>query len=750
MVSRCLFFGFLLMLLHTGCRDEDNDYNKRPNNLRGNVYQTLQEKGRFDYFLQAADMTGYRNLLDGGGLITAFVPDDAAFKSYLQQEYGTDVLTDVPANDLKLLVAYHLVEFSYTTDDLLGFTATANVDGGQAGDGSCYKYKTLAKEGVQTFVDPLSGREVDVYSREKYLPVISTRLYESRKSSDPASDYKAFFPTGHWSGEKDKLYVGNAAVKESGIPTLNGYLYILDQVVKPFPTIYQALEGKKLSTKYSTYKHLFDRLNCYEYQADLSKNYAQPGDSVFLFWHYKKPQKEAEIPEIASEWSYHNEAGKEYEKSLRYAATCLAPENKVLEAFLKQYFSNFGLAEAGDNYLDKIPVNAIFHFLQAHAYDKRDLIIPSQLEKEGIVGVNGEHFQVETGNIQDVEYCANGVVYGMNKCLVPAVFTSLTRPLFQYPQFKFFSLAFNLQGLYQQSADPYNRYTLFIQDDEVLQKEYNYACSESSTEVGKYQFLNKQVVMPDANVVKLILAGLVRGEITDPAEESGQRRYYVASDQATYFYTYGGEFYDETEKTLQVVDTFHTDNGIVYQLDGRFEKRTNFVVNRLLEPDLLEFCKLLRSVKLVEGTRMPFAQNVMAFIPTNEAVEAAISDGRIPVLNESSTHEDTLRMTAYLKYYFVAKQKNKLEHYLLPGLGADGITPDAYDFEAITSVDYVKESDARLMKITWNPATYPNQMVLTAPNGRQLMTDSEESPFFTKNGTVYLLDDCFDYRDILE
>lgn len=751
MILRYCFFALLLLLFLTGCLDDENDYNKRPANLSGNIFQMLREKGEYNYFLRAAELTNYSSLLDGGGLVTVFAPDDAAFKRYLQEEYQADSLSAIPENDLKVLVAYHIVEFAYTTDDFLGFSASATADNPIAGDGSCYKYKTLAKEGITPMTDPVTKRKINAYSREKYLPVVSTRLFENRKSPDAEKDYKSFFPTVNWSGDKDKLYVGDAAVKESGLPTSNGYLYTLDRVVKPLPTIYKAL-GDGWAEKYSLYKKLFDRFSYFEYQADLSKNYAQQGDSLFLLWHYKKPQTDAEIPEIASEWSYHDEAGKLYEKALRYAVTCLAPEDAVLEPFLRSYFKEFGTESAGDDYLEKIPNNAIFHLLQAYAYDKMDLVIPSELVGNGIVGVNGEHFEVAEEEIQDIRFCANGMLYGINKCLVPAVFTHLARPLFQYPDFQFYALAFNQQGLYQQTIDPNNRYTLFIQDDETMSKKYAYTYSESTKGFGVYQFQNNRKDMAAAAVANLILTHLTFGEVKDPKKDPERRRYYVSRNYGSYFYAYDGEFYDETHKTLVVKDTFMTDNGLVYYMDRRFEKLTkdNALVNRLMKPDLTEFCKLLQSVGLVNGTAMPFAQQAMAFIPTNEAVTAGIAAGKIPVLGRTSTAQDTSMMIDYLKYYFVPKVKNKLEYYLLPGLGLEGATDEDFDLDAVTLVDYKNEVDARRVNISWQAST-PNQLILTNTKGNRLITqDVDESPFFARNGVMFLLDDCFDYRDILE
>ena len=62
-----VLIAFLSFLLFTGCRDEVKEYYERPDYLRGNAYEFLQERGNFTYFLSALEMTGYKDALDGRG-----------------------------------------------------------------------------------------------------------------------------------------------------------------------------------------------------------------------------------------------------------------------------------------------------------------------------------------------------------------------------------------------------------------------------------------------------------------------------------------------------------------------------------------------------------------------------------------------------------------------------------------------------------------------------------------------------------
>lgn len=236
-----LFLLLWLALLFHGCSDLFDNTTDGGKYSLGTIRQVLEQRGDYGMFIEALDLTGYGRLVDGGGLATVFAPDDVSFSRYLSQTYGTSDLTAVPIEELTVLVGYHMIQFAYNTDDFLAFTVTSQDEDAEQGDGSCYKYKTYARAPVTDFVDPKSGRTYSIFSQEKYLPVISTRLFTGRASANPEQDYKSFFPDGNWIGADDRLYAGNAAVIESGIPTDNGYLYLIDDVSHPLPTLYTAL-----------------------------------------------------------------------------------------------------------------------------------------------------------------------------------------------------------------------------------------------------------------------------------------------------------------------------------------------------------------------------------------------------------------------------------------------------------------------------------------------------------------------------
>jgi len=726
----------VLVLFFVSC--ESSDQKDGDQYSLGTTCRILESRGNFTYFIEALNRSGYYRLVNGGGLVTVFAPDDNAFKSYLESKYGTVDMSQVSDEDISLLVGCHMIQFAYNKEDFLAFSTSSSDDDSGTKKSFCYKYKTYGRESVEDFTDPVTRRKVKLFSREKYMPVFSTRMLSSRGISDAEGDYRKLFPDVNWQGSDDRLYAGNAAVLESGISSDNGYLYIIDKVIEPSKTIYKELSGS-MKDNYSISKRLFDEINFYQYNAEITKNYSSTGDSLFYFYHWSAPARSGEIPEIASEWTYHDESGVVFDRMLRYSTNCFLPTDDVLEPYLKDFFREYGTYTQED-FISVIPKNAIYHFLRAHAYGGKDFIFPSELEKNPINGVNGERFSISSSEMAAIQYCSNGVIHGMKKVFQPAVFTHMTAPLFRYPQFTFYANAFNTKNMYQQMVDANNRFTLFIQDDQDLAAE-GYSSTESTNGHGNYTFRNKAGNMAPNAVSNLLMSQFLFGEF--PAlEDTDDLRYFVAKDEKTYFYIRNKVLYDYSGKALSVKTNFNTENGVVYQLDRVIPARVGPYSETGKLAEFQEFKKLMVQAGIGNnsgGLVSPMADAII-FFPTNDAVTDAIATGKIPTVVDG----DVTELRKYLQYYFFQLKKNKLNSYLLPGLGPDGMTSDAYSGNYITMSEALTESDAKTISFAWNPVS-PGSVTISDMGGYSITTQPDVI-YLRTNCACYVIDECFDYR----
>lgn len=58
----------------------------------------------------------------------------------------------------------------------------------------------LRRPAIEEYTDPLNRRKVKIFSREKYMPVFSTRMFAKRGISDAEGDYRLLFPDVNWQG----------------------------------------------------------------------------------------------------------------------------------------------------------------------------------------------------------------------------------------------------------------------------------------------------------------------------------------------------------------------------------------------------------------------------------------------------------------------------------------------------------------------------------------------------------------------
>ena len=63
-------------------------------------------------FLEAAELSGFRPVLDGKSIATVMAPDNDAFADYLEKK-GYVSVKDIPTDDLKKLIGFHLIYYSY-------------------------------------------------------------------------------------------------------------------------------------------------------------------------------------------------------------------------------------------------------------------------------------------------------------------------------------------------------------------------------------------------------------------------------------------------------------------------------------------------------------------------------------------------------------------------------------------------------------------------------------------------------------
>ena len=676
---------FLPVLLGS-CRKDIENYDKAPDWLKGNAWELLESRGDCALFLKAAELTGYRHLLNGAGLCTVFAPVDTAFTSWLDAKgYGTveEACLHHP-EEMKILVAYHLVEQSFSRTQLLNFQMSEIETPGTVGTnpGLCFKYKSYAREAVTEEFDPALKQNVKVFHREKYLPVISTRMFET-KNVQPEGTYKEFFPRVNWTGDMDQLYVGNASMIASGLPTDNGYVYVLDCMESPLRTLYAALEEPEnrfveegvdnAEVNFSTFFSMMDRFKNYYYDQATSEKYAAPGEKYYFLYHNAAPRsrdKGVDLPELASEWCYHGQEDSKRASYNRYLSdnyNCFAFTNNAFKTFAEENLPASFLQD-----ITRIPDITLYHLLLAHASDQQQILLPEEIIREGVNGQNGEEWKLSKEEMVYKEFCTNGILYGIDKVFTPMVFNVITKPLFISDKYSIMANMFQASNEFVTIVDDEpEHYTLFIQSDEYLESlgfRINYHDDAFGDEKVEYKESGanfKEYASSDHIQRHTIYGYIEEADLKGPA-------YYATRSSFNYVYVYNDTIYggDGNGVVVEEASDVKSLNGITWQLNGKLDESTQDIaatVNSSSDYLLFSSKLMLAGLLKLDGQSKPYmdfltsGERYMVFVPDDDALNL------LPT--EVATSEDSTRLADYLRYCFVPVRGNELSDYLLPGYG---------------------------------------------------------------------------------
>lgn len=578
MKSVLILLSVVFLLL--SCEDTWEKRGVSGDNLhKGFAYDILQERGNYTIFLAAVDKAGYSNLLKGKGLATVFAPDDEAFKAYLSKhDYsGIDEISSV---ELSVLIGEHILKYSYRKSDLMDFQPSLSGTGLIQPAGSCYKHMTFAREEDETLWDEWNKRTVKVVNREKFLPVFSTELFKTLKITDPESNYKYFYPDSKWYGNDGCFYPANAGVLEYEIPTDNGYIHTIDRVIEPMRTVYSVLEDQKLP--YSLLKKLIDKYNLFRYDAVISSNYAQPGDSLFLFEHMNEGR--LQIENIASEW-ITNVNNTEVQKL--YAFNAFMPNDDAILKFYNEFFKDPEVREQYNSF-DEVDRLTMYYFLTNHIV-RSNPVFPATLA-QGVDDGWGTPFNFDINNdVEHKEMCGNGVFYGLKEVHMPAIFETVTRPVFQSPKYRTFTYALMRAGMLPELANREREVTMFVYSDETLKATSNMSVIDRNAfNVGE-EVITMNGVDQTAQGMSNFIGNCVVSEVITPEQitSSGTQKIYLETNRKDYFiYLYQGDVYSEKgQLAARGLDAFN--------MDGKYGTWRVYELTNLIQGEPRSFLKVI-------------------------------------------------------------------------------------------------------------------------------------------------------------
>lgn len=680
---RKLFPLLVLILINSyACQDKMDIYYQEPDWLKGSIYEVLQERGDYSVFLKGVELAGFKSIVNGKSILTVMAPADSTFTAYLEQHYEGKSIEELPLSEVKKLIGFHILYYAFDKEKLINFRPNEG-DGATKEEklinaGLFYKHRTKSQDGLSLEIDT-AGAEVSVYHMERFLPVFSYRMFQT-KQINARYNYEYFFPNTSWS-DNAGFNVSNAAVTEYSVLADNGYVYLVDKVLKPLETIYTELASNK---EYSDFLELYDKYEYYQLDENLTLEY---GNGTELFQHYHS----SPLPNIACEWPVTD-----YKKvsDLSFASySVFAPNNTAFRSFFREYWE-----VGGYDSLNEVSRESIEYLLYNSVYSA-SVVFPEEITKGLIENSYGTIIKFDVDQIPQAnrKICVNGSFYGCSELTPPAMFGSVTGPAFQYKKYSYFLKMLNTADLILTLCSDETSYFMLYPSNELMNQdgitqvdEVLYRGSNKVSNSSQQNYVYAHVLSKDA------ITGSYQDLLTDAGTGNHVFR-TLSPGMYLYWYMKDGKITNSIKFSELLYNPALTEDQIFCDLqelsfrDGWTNGKTYAYQNEAA-PYLFEgsmenaiyskfvpmmignrsntatiyhgFVQLLELAGLLDfdsQSVLPVVESCLMFVPSTDAIKQAVQASKLPgIVSGSATVEDadyfgkcTVTNADSLQYYLL-------------------------------------------------------------------------------------------------
>jgi len=663
------FFKFLIFVLAIsgifieGC-EEFNEHEKydKPNWIGGKLYTEVAAQEDLTKFAECLRIVGLDTIIDVSGSWTVFAPSDAAIDRFLTENHYTSI-SDIPKNELEEIVEFHIIQNPWTllqlhTLNIYGWIDPSNPENKP----NAYKHQTLVKNPTEKFwirkehnreiimMDSMAAsdyKKVYIKSR-KYIPVFFDEFFDIYDLSP--EDYSFYFDRPY---EPGNIYYADAMVTQSDIFAENGFIHVVDRVVKPMLNAKELLERELPGESYKIFLDLVYQ-HYPSFIPNLKATQNQPavryGGIVDTLFDLSFPGIDFDLHEELTGGSYTDTRF-----TLASHNGMYIPTDNVFQVFVDEILT----AKSGYPHwrdLESLPEDIIEIIVPHHFFDYP---LYSTTISRGLRDASWYRVYLNEEDMIRKEFGSNCTFIGMNKYEVSRIFTSVTGPVFLRPSFSTFRRAMLSTWTHNYVSNQWAEYSFFPISNTDLSREFSLMIDWIDRDENQYNFSAiSQASGQPVTISNSELNDLIQNHVgTSVPDGSANKEFirtlgdkYIIWDNANKTVrgskptTFG---YDGNEiiecNTLLLEEP--TDNGKVWQVNSWF----NFVDTEMLWAlwGYQTFLGLLDQAGLYDPNSNEFSflergEYYTIFVPSNQAL--------IDYQADTLSNEDLID---FLKYHFV-------------------------------------------------------------------------------------------------
>lgn len=714
---------FLLTFFISSCQDDYIYDDEEPEWLGDNIYSLLKERGNFTVTVRLIEDLDYDEVLSRTGSKTLFVATDSAYiKFFTNNSWGVKKYEDLSEGQKKLLLNFSMINNAYTLQKFANYYYGGNLIEGTAmrQETNLSPIDSIPFEnGDKLPTSPVwnyyRSKGIHLLKDNTQKPIVYFTNDFITKYGITGGDFSML--TNGKTRVTTDVYLFDNKVIERDIRCKNGYVHVLDGVMVPPTNMAQYIHDN-----YSTniFSKLLDRFCVPLYDKTNTELYKtlHPGfsDSIFVKRYYASlggitrliDSKHEESGVIAKNLLGYDPGWNSFRTGALEAdmAAMFVPNDEAMNSYfnggvgaiLKERFHEW----------DSVPDAIILPFIKRHMRSSMVESVPSKFSK--MVDTENYRLPVEGGHIDKSYTAVNGEVYVTNQVYPPVDYISVYSPVLLSSNSKIMNWAINISQtsvdgtlfafykLYLNSL--VSKYALFIPTDEYMAKYIDpISYAQSSSGVLKYWYNNtsnavnatiyaydktNDIVGDSIGVIttstflqnrlwELLDSHIVIGDIETGADyfiTKGNDIIKISGSGASLSVQGGGDIQRNTQ--CNVTKVFTQYNGKTYFIDKPIQSSLRSVYENLYSrAEFSEFFNLLIGVPesylsqifAQQGIdyRIKFfnAYRYTVYVPTNEALQKAVSDGVIKTWTQIDAITDdteralqTDKTVRFLKYHF--------------------------------------------------------------------------------------------------
>ncbi len=488
------------MFFLSSCKDDFYEENT-PKWLGESIYDELQRRGNFTYFLRIIDENGYDEVLKRTGSKTLFVYDDEAFERFFGSPniWGVSKFEELSSAQKTLLMNSSMINNAYLIDML---SSTEGPSKGQAlrhetavsvFDSICFEKENIPN---QKYWDPYREKGLFLLKDKTPFTMLHFLPVQMNVMGITAEDFSFITNGRQWTS--GTAYIYDRQVIEKDITCKNGYIHILDEVLLPVDNMAETI---RTQPETSVFNNLLEAFSFPYYDEAMTRAYREnpkyygSNDSIFVKRFFSKRNAygvefsttpdNAETGVLAYDpgWNSYSAIG---------MTNLLQQDMAVMfvpsDEHLNEYFNSGGGKFLKDEFgsWDNVPTVVLADLINNHMKPSFRAAIPSNFDK--ILDDAKEVMGVEKGDVIKSYIANNGVIYITNTVYAPASYSSVMAPTFVKNNMR--AIYYGIKDLqydaYLLAMDAY--YSFIVPTDEIFYYIDPVSLKKAQPEVFKFRY----------------------------------------------------------------------------------------------------------------------------------------------------------------------------------------------------------------------------------------------------------------------